>query len=372
MGEKETVQVTTFRTDGRYLDARHPESVTFGDARGDALRRDFTVNGLFGDPATGNVVDFVGGIADLKVELVRAIGDPQARFREDALRILRFPRFAAQLSFGLDPPTEEAAKASAPLLARISAERVREELVKLLTGPAPGRGLRLLDRLGLLGVVLPEIAAMKAVAQPPEFHPEGDVFVHTCLVLDHLEPRTAVLAFAALLHDVGKPATFAISDRIRFHGHAKLGAQIAETLMRRLRFSNREIGAVARLVADHLRMPDLPRMREGRRRLFLRRPDFEDLLALHRADCLGCHGDLSVHRAATEARARLREEDLRPPRLLTGDGLIALGYRPGPRFGEILGALEEAQLEGEVADQAAALDWVRSRFPLKGPEEEGR
>ncbi len=372
VGDKETVQVTTFRTDGRYLDARHPESVSFGDARGDARRRDFTVNGLFGDPGSGEVLDFVGGLADLRARRIRAIGEPGERFREDALRIVRLPRFGAELDFELDPATEEAARASAPLLSRISAERLRDELVKILTSPAPGRGLRLLDRLGILPVLLPEVAAMKGVAQPPQFHPEGDVFEHTCLVLDHLEPRTVVLGLAALLHDVGKPPTYRVAERIRFDGHAKLGGDMAARILRRLRFSNRQVEAVARLVADHLRMPDVPRMREGRRRLFLRRPDFEDLLALHRADCLGCHGDLDVHRAVSEARARLREEELRPPRLLTGKDLLALGHRPGPRIGEILRALEVGQLEGEVADRESALAWVRERHPLKGPESTGR
>ncbi|HET6203714.1 MAG TPA: CCA tRNA nucleotidyltransferase [Planctomycetota bacterium] len=365
VGEKESVQVTTFRRDGLYVDARHPESVSFGGAREDARRRDFTVNGIFGDPASGEVLDYVGGVPDLRAGVLRAIGDPDARFREDALRILRFPRFAAQLGFDLDPATEEAARATAGLLSRISAERIRDEIAKILTGPAPGRGLRLLDRLGILPVVLPEIAAMKGVAQPPEFHPEGDVFEHTCLVLEQLEPRSLFLAFAALLHDVGKPPTFRVAERIRFDGHAKIGSQMSERILRRLRFSRREVEGVARLVADHLRMPDVPKMREGRRRLFLRRADFEDLLALHRADCLGCHGDLAVYRAVGEARARLREEELRPPRLLSGNDLIALGYPPGPRFGEILRGLEVAQLEGEVADREAAVGWVRARHPLK-------
>jgi poly(A) polymerase len=368
VGERETVEVTTFRDDGRYLDARHPESVTFRDAPRDAQRRDFTVNALFADPVTGEVLDYVRGIPDLEARRLRTVGDPEARFREDALRVLRLPRFATQLDFEIEPGTFEGARRAVGGLARISAERVRVELVKMWTGPQPGRALHLLDEIGVLPVVLPEIEAMKGVAQPPEFHPEGDVFVHTALTLDRLDRRTPVLAFAALLHDVGKPATFRIADRIRFDGHAALGAALAQTILRRLRFSNREIEAIVRLVADHLRLPDVLAMREGRRRLFLRRPDLEDLLALHRADCLASHGKLDAEEGIRRALALLAEEALRPPPLLRGRDLLALGYRPGPLFRVILSGVEEAQLEDRLRTREEAVEWVRERFgPPPGP-----
>lgn len=354
-------QVATFRREGPYLDGRHPSFVEYTDVGADVLRRDFTVNALLYDPLTDAVIDHVGGRADLERRLIRTVGDPTERFLEDRLRMLRAVRFAAELEFTIDPATLGAIGALAPRITDVSAERIRAEFLRLLVAPGRATGVRLLESTGLLKAVLPEVAAIVGVPQPPEFHPEGDVFVHTCLALEHLRAPSPVLAMATLLHDVGKPATLTVSDRIRFHNHAAVGAAMAEAICQRLRLSSAETRAIVTLVADHLRVGDLPAMRPGRAARFLRRPDIDDLLELHRVDCLASHRDLRVYVWAVRARREMSAEP--PPRLLTGDDLIALGYRPGPRFAEILEAADDAAAEGELTTRDEARAWVRAHFP---------
>ena len=359
-------QVATFRREGPYLDGRRPSYVEYADARADVLRRDFTVNALLYDPFTRTVWDFVDGRGDLDQRIIRTVGDPTERFTEDWLRLLRAVRFAIELEFSIDPATFAALRSLSSSIAGTSAERIRDELLRLLLAPGRADGVRLLESTGLLAVILPEIAAMAGVPQPPEFHPEGDVLTHTCLALQHLEPPTAVLAVATLLHDVGKPPTFSVADRIRFNDHAEVGATMAEAICQRLRLSAAATRAATVLVRDHLRIRDLPRMRPGRARQFLQRPDIGDLLALHRADCLANHGDLEIYHWALRA---FTEVAATPPprRLITGDDLIALGYAPGPLFGEMLEAISAAQEEGEITTPEEARAWVRARFAAGGP-----
>lgn len=365
------VDVATFRREGPYLDGRRPAFVEFATLEQDVRRRDFTVNALLLDLLTGAVVDLVGGGADLGARRIRAVGDPAARFAEDRLRMLRAVRLAAELDFTIEARTLRAIRRHAAAITQVSAERLRDELLRLLVAPGRARGVRLLQESGLLAPLLPEVAATVGVPQPPEYHPEGDVFTHTVLTLHHLEEPTPVLALAALLHDVGKPPTLERADRLRFPGHDVVGAALAERVCRRLRLSGAMTARVVTLVRDHLRLQDVPRMRPGRAKRVLAREDLPDLLALHRADVLASHGDLATYHWVREAAARLTEEERRPPRLLTGDDLIALGYRPGPRFRDILEAVEEAQLDGRVRTRAEAEALVRERFP-QGATGEGR
>jgi poly(A) polymerase len=362
-----SVEVTTFRTEGGYADGRRPDAVAFGASpEEDARRRDFTVNALFEDPETGEVLDFVGGREDLARRAIRAVGDPRGRFTEDRLRLLRAVRFAARLGWNIDPATLAAARELAPSASSVSAERTREELRRILVEGGAARGLDLLRETGLLPVVLPEIAACIGVAQPPEFHPEGDVFVHTRLVVGGLglleKPPSAVVAFGALFHDIGKPPTFTVAERIRFDGHDRVGAGLAAEACRRLRFSNADTAAVEALVARHMVWPNLPVMREAKLRRFLADPMFEEHAALHRVDCMGSHGDLSLLHFAVTARERFAAEPPRPPRVLTGEDLIALGLEPGPSFARILRFVEDAWLERRVASKEDALALVRERF----------
>ncbi|MDR5683883.1 MAG: CCA tRNA nucleotidyltransferase [Armatimonadota bacterium] len=350
------VEVATFRDEGPYLDGRHPASVTFADARADVARRDFTINGLLYDPLTDRVVDWVDGRRDLEARRVRTIGDPAARFQEDRLRMLRAVRLAAELDFETEPQTLAAIRRFADRIRTVSAERIRDELVRIFTGPHPGAGLRRLDESGLLIHILPEVAAMKGIPQPSEFHPEGDVFEHTARTLDALRSPGVVLAFGALLHDVGKPRTYQVRDRIRFDRHDEVGARIAEEVLRRLRFSARETEAIVELVREHMRFKEIPRMREAKRRRLFARPDFDDHLELHRADCLASHKDLTTYEWVQRARAALAPEEIRPPRLITGDDLIAMGMRPGPAFARILETVADAQLEGRVRSREEALE----------------
>lgn len=359
-------EVATFRSEGPYLDGRHPSSVRYAGPREDALRRDFTVNGLFYDPDTGEVLDLVGGRADLVGRTVRTIGDPAARFAEDRLRMLRAVRQAAELGFGIAPETLQAIGRLREGLRGVSAERIRDELVRTLTGPDPARGLALLRETGLLPVVLPEVAAEVGVPQPAGFHPEGDVFEHTRLALGHLRQPSVTLAWATLLHDVGKPQTFERADRIRFNRHDEVGAAIARGVMERLRFSRREVDRVVWLVGRHMIFTDLPQMREARLRRLLADEAFPELLELHRADCLASHGDLSAYEWARAQLARLAQEAPVRARLVTGHDLLALGLAPGPRVGEILRAVEDARLEGRVRTREEALDLARA-LAREGP-----
>lgn len=354
--DEEPIEVATFRTEGPYLDGRRPSSVQFATEEEDVRRRDFTVNGLLLDPSTGEVHDFVGGQLDLKARRLRAIGDPRARFEEDHLRLLRAVRLAAQLDFEIEETTLAALKALAPLAAQVASERIREELVTLLTGPAPSCGLALLRDTGLLGVVLPEVEAMRGVEQPNEFHPEGDVLTHTFLLFDHLAKPSSALAFGALLHDVGKPATFERGvDRIRFLNHASVGAKMTDDICRRLRFSNEERERIVALVENHMRFRDVRNMRDATLKRFLRLPHFDEHLALHRADCLASHGLLENWEYANRRREEFGEDALRPPRLVTGDDLLKLGYSEGPELGSELRRLEELQLDGQLRTREDAL-----------------
>ncbi len=370
------VEVATFRADGLYVDGRRPVEVVYSDAPTDASRRDFTVNGLFQDPFTDEVFDYVGGRRDLAARLLRAIGDPEARFREDHLRIMRAVRFAVQLDFAIEPLTFDAVRRLAPLVATVSAERVRDELLKTLKR-GRGRGLRLLDEANLLRVILPEALTFHGVTQPPPFHPEGDVFVHTALVLDGLdlggvsEGDQDTLVLAALLHDVGKPPTRSVDEtdgRIRFNGHDAVGASMGETILERFRLPTRRRDQVTDLVAKHMQFPNLPKMRPNRLRQFLGQDDFALHLALHRADCGAAHGDTSLATFCEERLAAYRSEPVLPPTLVRGEHLLAAGYAPGPRMGALLRWLREQQLDGELADLDGAVRRVRDRFP-PGSEE---
>ncbi len=361
--EGEPVEVATFRRDLRPGDGRRPAEVAYTeDPREDARRRDFTVNALFEDPETGQLLDVVGGRADLRARRVRAVGDPRVRFREDRLRMLRAVRLAAQLDFSIEEETFAAVREEAREISVVSGERIRDELLLILTGPAPGKGLRLLREGRLLKEILPEVEEMAGVPQPPEFHPEGDVFEHTCRVLEHLDSPSPVLALGALLHDVGKPPTLAVRERIRFDGHAARGAEMAAGICRRLRLSRRETEEVVELVRDHLRFMEVRRMREARLRRFLTGPLAEEHLALHRADCLASHGDLGNWEFCRRRRARDLAEPPPPPRLVTGRDLIEMGLTPGPRFAEILGEVEDRCLEGRLSGREEALAYVRSRL----------
>lgn len=353
------IEVATFRVEGPYLDGRHPSQVYYASALEDVRRRDFTINGLLLDPITGTLLDWVSGQRDLAERRLRTIGDPWERFQEDRLRMLRAVRLACELDFAIDPETLAAIRALADRIRSTSWERIRDELLRLLTGPRRGRGLRLLDETGLLPHILPEVAAMKGIPQPPQHHPEGDVFTHTILSLDALRDPSAVLAMATLLHDVGKPRTFTRGERVWFPAHDRVGAELAREICQRLRLSHRETERIVALVRDHMRLSDLPRMRESKRRAFFARPDFEELLELYRADCVASHGDLSTYEWILAHREQLRPEDVNPPRLLTGWDLRALGLQPGPVFRKILEAVRDAQLEGRVRSREEALEFVR-------------
>ncbi len=360
------VQIATFRQEGIYEDGRRPAELSFVDNPAqDAARRDFTMNALFENPLNGELLDFHGGQQDLRDRIIRAVGDPGKRFAEDHLRMLRAVRFAARFGFSLDPATTAAIRARAPLIQRISQERVRDELVRILTEGGPRRGLELLDSLHLLAEILPEAKAMQGVQQPPDFHPEGDVWTHTMLMLEGLQQPSITLALGVLFHDIGKPETQTITDRIRFHGHVEAGERIALSVMTRLRFPQHQIQQTIALVANHMKFMHLADMRESTRKRFLRLPDFEEHLELHRVDCLSSHRKLGNYHYARELLATLPNEGLRPAPLLNGDDLIALGYRPGPRFGQILHDLEDQQLEGRFASRDDALAWLKAAYPLQ-------
>jgi poly(A) polymerase len=365
------VEVATFRSDVGYSDGRHPDEVRFSrDPREDVARRDFTINGMLLDPLSGQmsgeVFDFVGGRRDLEAGIIRAIGDPERRFSEDKLRMLRAVRFAARFEYAIEPATFAAIQKLADQIQVVSRERVRDELTRMLTEGHGRRALLLLDESGLLQQVLPEISAMKGVAQPPEFHPEGDVFVHTLLLLENLpQPCPLTLAWGALLHDVGKPATFRVApDRIRFDNHVEVGVKMAEEICRRLRFSNDETEQILALVDNHMRFGHVSRMKESTLKKFLRMPKFDEHLALHRADSLASHRNLSTYEFIQQKRAEIPAEKMRPSPLVTGDDLIAAGHAPGPKFREILTAVEDLQLEGRLLSREAALEFVRREFPV--------
>ncbi len=366
------IEVATFRSDGAYLDGRHPDSVRYTDSpRHDVERRDFTINGLLLDPLSahpntphGELLDYVEGQRDLERGIVRTIGQPQQRFSEDKLRMLRAVRFAARFGYVIEAATGQAIRSLAEQIHQVSCERIRDELSKMLTEGRAQRAFQLLDETGLLPEVLPEITRMKGVDQPPQFHPEGDVFVHTLLLLAGLPPGCPLtLAWGALLHDVGKPATFRRApDRIRFDGHVEIGVRIADDILTRLRFSNRDREQILSLVENHMRFADVRKMKDSTFKRFARLPDFDEHLAMHRLDCLASHANLELYDYTRERLAALPAGAVRPPHLISGHDLIAAGLTPGPRFAEILAAVEDAQLEGTITTRDEAMGFVESNF----------
>jgi poly(A) polymerase len=395
-----TTEVATFRSDGAYSDGRHPDAVQYTtSAEEDVKRRDFTINGLLFDPEKmtaegleaahpsqknksvarvghplirGAVVDFVGGLRDLEAGVVRAIGRAEERFEEDRLRMLRGVRFAARFGFELEVRTKRAIQLLAGRIEAVSQERVRDELTKMLTEGHARRAFELLDETGLLAEVLPEVARMKGVEQPPQYHPEGDVWVHTLGLLGQLEEGCSMsLAWGALLHDVGKPATFRRApDRIRFDGHVEVGVAVAADILRRFRFSNEETRQTLALVENHMRFADAQRMKASTLKRFFRLPDFEEHLALHRMDCLAGGGNLDHWEFVQERWHAMPEETMRPTPLITGRELIAAGYLPGPEFKEMLRAVEDAQLEGMIATAEEALRLIMERYPQVRPSQD--
>jgi poly(A) polymerase len=373
-GAEIVTEVATFRSDGVYLDGRHPAEVRFSSSpREDVLRRDFTINGMMLDPIleretcnlTSSVLDYVGGKNDLRDGIVRAIGEPRLRFEEDKLRMLRAVRFAARLDYAIEPKTERAICQLASEIGQVSRERIRDELTRMLTEGHARRAFELLDQTGLLRQVLPEIAKLHGVQQPPEYHPEGDVWIHTLLLLEKLPAGASpTLAWGALLHDVGKPATFSHNppDRIRFNGHVEVGVKIAHEILRRLRFSNEDCTQILSLVENHMRFGDVEKMKESTLKRFFRLPHFDEHLELHRVDCLSSHGDLRLYEFARRKREELPDEEVRPALLVTGRDLIGEGYAPGPRFKEMLAAAEDAQLEGRIRTREEGLALIAASF----------
>ncbi|HXH50080.1 MAG TPA: CCA tRNA nucleotidyltransferase [Terriglobia bacterium] len=363
--EEGNVEVATFRSDGVYANGRHPVHVEYAkSAEEDVRRRDFTINGLLYDPVENKVLDYVGGQEDIRGRRIRTIGDPYKRLSEDRLRMLRAVRFAARFGFDLDPAAADAIRDLAGEIRLVSAERIRDEILKILMEGHARRGFELLDRTNLLAQVLPEVKAMQGVEQPPEFHPEGDVWIHTLMMLDGLKEPTQTLALGVLLHDVGKPRTLVVRDRIRFDNHVEVGAKMAEEICKKLRLSLRDTERVVELVRHHLRFKDFPRMKRSTQIRFLRMDGFKEHLELHRLDCLASHGKLENYQLARKMFGEIPEQEIRPPRLLSGNDLIRDGYKPGPVFKQILQAVEDAQLEGEIRTHEDALHLVHRRFPM--------
>ncbi len=368
-------EVATFRRDGVYIDHRRPSSVSFGTLSQDAGRRDFTINALYYDPISDQLVDPVNGRNDLERRCLRAIGDPWLRFEEDALRMMRAIRFSARLDFEIEAATWEALCAQCALIGAVSAERIRDELLAILTGPHPGRGLHRLSESGLLARILPEVEAMRGVGQPQEYHPEGDVFIHTALALDRLESPTPTLAMGTLLHDVGKPPTFSIGpDRIHFYGHDKEGAELADLICRRLRFPNSWRLRVVALVSRHMRFFNVKDMKPSTLRRFVAAPSFAEDLALHRADALASNGCLENWQYCHDKHLEFQTEapSIIPPPLVSGADLIECGFTPGPRFREILNAVSERQMNGHLSERDEALAWIRAHYPEKPEAPEDR
>jgi poly(A) polymerase len=384
--ERQQVEVATFRSDGAYANGRHPDQVTYTDnPQHDVLRRDFTINGLLYDPLTETVLDYVEGKKDIQERIIRTIGIAEQRLMEDKLRLMRAVRFAARFSYRLASETQTAIVKLADQIQQVSQERIREELIKILTEGYAARGMQLLIESHLLQHILPEVAALKGVAQPPEFHPEGDVWVHTLLMLELMDQTRAekqakeeqsqsagqasypsvTLAIGVLLHDVGKPLTFEIKDRIRFNDHCEVGARMTGAICDRFRFTNRQTDRITQLVRDHLKFKDLPQMRTSTLKRFLRQEGFEEHLELHRLDCLGSHRNLENWNYAKTLLEQLGPEEIRPPRLLAGDDLVRLGYAPGPLFKEILRWVEDTQLENQIRDAEEVQRLVLEKFPLK-------
>ena len=366
------IDVARFRSDGGYTDGRHPDAVSFSTPERDALRRDFTINALFQEPESGEIVDFVGGREDLRNRLIRAIGDPVERFREDHLRMLRAVRFAAVLGFDLEPETRRAVAGHADWIQSVSEERIFKEITRMLCeAPKPSTGLELLHETGLLRQLLPEVEALRGVAQPPQFHPEGDVWTHTCLMLDSAPaPRSPELAWSLLLHDIGKPATFSVetmSDtgerRIRFRNHAVVGAEIAKEILLRMKCSNDFLHHVATVVSCHMSLHTLPKMRRSTVRRYLGMSEFPTLLEVLHLDLLHSTGDISIWQQMKEVFESFRNEPALPPPLVTGNDLLALGYKSGPAMGGLLRNLYDAQLEGRIHTKEEGIALLKSLSP---------
>jgi putative nucleotidyltransferase with HDIG domain len=359
----EPVEIATFRTDGSYKDSRRPESVEFSTPEQDAQRRDFTINGLFQHPETGEIIDYVGGLSDLKAGCLRAIGDPVARFSEDALRLLRAVRFSTTLGFEIEKQTDDAVCSCADFLGRISPERIRDEFSKILTSNRRGAGLETLVRTGLIRHIVPEILDTIGCDQPPEWHPEGDVFTHTRIMLDMLEPDAPLeLCLAVLLHDIGKPPTRTFDEeanRIRFNGHDAVGAEMTGTILRRLRYPNETIAAVVPMVARHMQFMNVQKMRTAKLKLFMAAPRFVDEMELHRVDCGSSNGFTDNYEFLQAKAEEFAAAPLIPPPLVSGRDLINLGLPPGPCFKEILDAVQTEQLEGRILDREPALAYLK-------------
>ncbi len=357
------VEIATFRTDGSYKDGRRPETVEFSTPEHDAQRRDFTINGLFENPETGKVIDFVGGRADLDSRTLRAIGDPQERFTEDSLRLLRAVRFSTTLGFAIEPQTLAAIKDCATLLVKISPERVRDEFSKILLSPRRRTGIELLVKTGLINYFLPEFLELIGCEQPPEWHPEGDVYTHTCIMLEMLEPGAPLeLCLAVLLHDIAKPPCRTFDEeagRIRFNGHDAMGAEMAETILRRLKYSNGTIAAVVPMVARHMQFMNVKQMRTAKLKRFMAEPNFKQEMELHRVDCGSSNGFTDNYEFLQKKEAEFAAEPLIPPALVNGRDLMELGLEPGPRFKEILEAIQTEQLEGRILAREPALDYLK-------------
>ena len=357
-------EIASFRTDGCYKDGRRPETVTFSSPEQDAQRRDFTVNGLFERPDSGEVIDYVGGMADLRAGVLRAIGDPVARFSEDGLRLLRALRFSTTLGFAIEPQTRAAIHHCAPLLARISPERIRDEFSKILSSPRRRTGVESLVETGLMQHLVPAFLKTLGCEQPPEWHPEGDVYTHTCIMLEMLPPHASLeLCLAVLLHDIAKPPcqTFDLAaGRIRFNGHDAMGAEMADAILRALRYPNDVIATVVPMVARHMQFMNVQQMRTAKLKRFMAAPNFEDELELHRVDCGSSNGFTDNYEFLQAKAIEFAAQPLIPPPLVTGRDLIQLGLAPGPRFKEILEALETEQLEGRILDRQPALDYLKS------------
>ena len=355
-------EVATFRSDGSYGDGRRPDTVEFSTPEHDAQRRDFTMNGIFFDPIAGEYIDHVGGQEDIKAELVRAIGDPSARFGEDHLRMLRAVRFAARFGFEIESGTWEAIQSGAPLIAKISAERTRDEVSKILLDKNKVRGFDLLVESGLMAQIVPEILDLKGCEQPPQFHPEGDVFVHTRLMLSLLEVEQPSLAlvWSVLLHDIGKPATYTFEegDRIRFNGHDKVGAEMAEAILRRMKYPNELIDDVCVMVANHMVFKDVQKMRTSKVKRIMARETYRDEMELHRVDCLGSWGGLDNYEFMHAKEEEFANAPIIPPRLVDGRDLLDLGWKAGPAMGETLREIQDLQLEGKLTTKEEALEWL--------------
>lgn len=359
-------EIATFRHDGSYSDGRHPESVTFSTPEDDASRRDFTVNGLFQNPKTGEVIDFINGQKDIHAKTLRSIGTPSDRFQEDALRLMRAIRFATTLDFKIEPNTWQAICDNAQLLEKISAERIRDEFTKILTSKNRARGLDLLTESNLMRHIVPEVYDLIGCEQPPQWHPEGDVYTHTHIMLEMLKnDASPELALSVLLHDIGKPATYTYNeeeDRIRFSGHDSVGAKMAETILRRLKYSNSTTDDVCSMVANHMNFMNVQQMRTAKVKRFMARPTFEDEMELHRVDCASSNGITENFDFLREKEVEFAAEPLIPPPLITGKDLISMGYQPGPTFKKILNELQTEQLEGNITDRKTALSYISENF----------